>query len=485
MARLTPEELEENRKTSLKVLENSYIMYESSKKQMEQDAAKRLDKNGERVYTDEAIKKNLKLIETAEADVIAEYIKLGGTKEQLEELVKDKKKPILDKKHLKDLMKKETAKDEMAEYIENMRKKDIQTATNEEQFSIVDKTEEGATPVVEKPVFKTPEPQAFVQPQTIVQEPVQQVIQQPVQQPVQQIYNGNSKPMYDVINLPSKGQCYRNKKSKVKVSYLTAYDENMILSPNLYKDGTFLEYLLKAKIIDDDINVDDMVQGDRDAIVLWLRATGYGNEYPIIVTDDETGQEFETVVDLSKINYKPFKLKGDENGYFSYELPTTKDIIKFKFLSIADLALLKKLKNKESKKNNVLSIKQLCNDLVEATKDNDLISYNSQQKIKSAVEVVREEINKNYDEETDLTFSHELTDRLLLQTVSINGITDRKFIENYIFNMNIKDANSYRTYIIENEPGVDFTVEVERPQSLGGGSIKSFLRFDQFVFINY
>ena len=99
MARLTPEELEENRKTSLKVLENSYIMYESSKKQMEQDAAKRLDKNGERVYTDEAIKKNLKLIETAEADVIAEYIKLGGTKEQLEELVKDKKKPILDKKH--------------------------------------------------------------------------------------------------------------------------------------------------------------------------------------------------------------------------------------------------------------------------------------------------------------------------------------------------------------------------------------------------
>ena len=99
-------------------------------------------------------------------------------------------------------------------------------------------------------------------------------------------------------------------------------------------------------------------------------------------------------------------------------------------------------------------------------------------------ELAREEINKNYDEENDLTFSHELTDRLLLQTVSVNGITDRKFVENYIFSMNVKDAASYRKYIIEHEPGVDFNIEVQRPESLGGGSIKSFLRLDQFIFIN-
>ena len=78
----------------------------------------------------------------------------------------------------------------------------------------------------------------------------------------------------------------------------------------------------------------------------------------------------------------------------------------------------------------------------------------------------------------------ELTDRLLLQTVSINGITDRKYIESYIFNMNVKDAAAYRRYILNNEPGVDFDIEVERPESLGGGSIKSFLRLDQFIFIN-
>ena len=83
-----------------------------------------------------------------------------------------------------------------------------------------------------------------------------------------------------------------------------------------------------------------------------------------------------------------------------------------------------------------------------------------------------------------MSFSHELTDRLLLQTVSINGISDRKYIESYIFNMNVQDAAAYRRYILANEPGVDFNIEVERPESLGGGSIKSFLRLDQFIFIN-
>ena len=51
---------------------------------------------------------------------------------------------------------------------------------------------------------------------------------------------------YDVIQLPSNGQCYRNKLDRVPVAYLTAYDENIITSPNLYKDGFVFDYLLKA-----------------------------------------------------------------------------------------------------------------------------------------------------------------------------------------------------------------------------------------------
>ena len=49
---------------------------------------------------------------------------------------------------------------------------------------------------------------------------------------------------YDVIQLPSNGQCYKNKLDRVPVAYLTAYDENIITSPNLYKDGIVIDFLL-------------------------------------------------------------------------------------------------------------------------------------------------------------------------------------------------------------------------------------------------
>jgi hypothetical protein len=50
--------------------------------------------------------------------------------------------------------------------------------------------------------------------------------------------------------------------------------------------------------------------------------------------------------------------------------------------------------------------------------------------------------------------------------------------------MNIKDAAEYRKYLSENEPGIDYNITVEKPASLGGGSMETFLQFNQFVFIN-
>lgn len=490
---LTPEELEENRLMSLKVCENSYLMYEDSKKEMIEVAAKKTDKNGAPIYTEQAIKKNLQLIETAQKDIIQKYIQLGGNEDDLKNLKKKTKKTV-NRKALQELMKKETAKDEMAKYIADMRSKDIYTSSNNDTTQMIYKPEEEEKPeetVIEKETIGASSTQITREEMEAQLKELKNQIDsynsqvEQVKQPiVAPNYETSGNKMYDVIKLPSKGQCYRNKKDRIKVGYLTAFDENMILSPNLYKDGKFVDYLLQSKILENDINSEDLTKGDRDAIILWLRATGYGNDYPIIVTDDETGREFETTIDLSTLKYKPFSLKGDENGYFDFEMPSTKDIIKFKFLTLKDMELLNKLKNEENKKINVFNIRQLCTDLTDTIKDNDLISYNTQQKVKSTVELIREDLNKNYDEENDLTFSHELTDRLLLQTVSINGITDRKYIENYIFRMNVKDAAVYRKYILDNEPGVDFNVEVERPESLGGGSIKSFLRLDQFIFIN-
>ena len=87
---------------------------------------------------------------------------------------------------------------------------------------------------------------------------------------------------YDMIPLPSKGECYAHKKSYLPVAYLTAADENLITSRNMYENGSMINTILERKILDKSIRVSDLCKGDRDAIAIWLRATAYGSEYPVI-----------------------------------------------------------------------------------------------------------------------------------------------------------------------------------------------------------
>ena len=68
--------------------------------------------------------------------------------------------------------------------------------------------------------------------------------------------------------------------------------------------------------------------------------------------------------------------------------------------------------------------------------------------------------------------------------MEVNGNRDRKFIHNYIMNMNVRDSSAFRKYVNDNEPGLDYNVEVARPESLGGGTVNVFLQLDQYLFLN-
>jgi hypothetical protein len=87
-------------------------------------------------------------------------------------------------------------------------------------------------------------------------------------------------------------------------------------------------------------------------------------------------------------------------------------------------------------------------------------------------------------ETDDNVVPNTLTNRLISQVMSINGNSNRGYIENYVENMNVRDSLALRRYITKNEPGLNFEFEVEKPQSLGGGSQKVFLPFNQFIFLN-
>lgn len=295
--------------------------------------------------------------------------------------------------------------------------------------------------------------------------------------------NADTNAQYDVISLPSNGECYKNKIGRVPVSYLTAYDENIITSPNLYRDGLVIDYLIKNKVVNKDINVEDLVSGDVDAIVLFLRATSYGVDFPVSVTDPETGENIETSVDLSTIKPKEFKLKGDENGYFSYILPNSKVEVKFKYLTRKEENDLRILARIESEGMISLDLQDASKTISGYLKVDSVLDPREKSYMLEATRKI-DDWAKKIETKNDNKYNRSITNRMEMQIVAINGNYDKEYIRKAIYNMPANDSLMLRRYIIENEPGLNFEVEIQRPESLGGGSFKTFLEWNDTVFFN-
>jgi len=288
---------------------------------------------------------------------------------------------------------------------------------------------------------------------------------------------------YDIIQLPSNGECYPDKLDRIPVGYLTAYDENFITSPNLYEDGLVIDYLLKHKIMNSGIDADSLVSGDVDAIMVWLRATSYGPEFPIVVADPETGERIETIVDLTTIKPKEFKLVSDENGHFEYTLPITKKKVKFKYLTRKEekqLSLITKIENYGTKAE---LLTEMGRNLMRMASTDELITTQEKNDVDKTVKLIRR-WTERLKKKSDKPFTRMITNILQLQVVSIDGNTDRKYINKFINTMPARDSLMLRRYINDNTPGMNFNITVERPESMGGGSFETFLNWDDSVFLN-
>ncbi len=295
--------------------------------------------------------------------------------------------------------------------------------------------------------------------------------------------NVDSTLKYDIIQLPSNGQCYRNKVDRVPVAFLTAYDENIITSPNLYRDGLVIDYLLKSKVVNSEINVEDLVSGDADAIILYLRATSYGPEFPIVVSDPDTGEQIESTVDLTTLKPRDFKLIGDENGHFEYETPIMKDKIKFRYLTRKQERQLRQVTELEGLGTKAMMLESECETLRAALLNDKYINENDKKTIRAGIAAM-EKWSKKLKEVNNSEFTKIMTNNMQLQIVAVNGNYDREYIRKYINQMPARDSLMLRKYINDNRPGIDFDIEVERPESLGGGSFKTFLNWDDSIFLN-
>jgi hypothetical protein len=144
----------------------------------------------------------------------------------------------------------------------------------------------------------------------------------------------------ETVTLPSKGLLYPETsplaKGEIEMKYMTAKEEDILTNSNYLKNGTVIDKLLQALIVTP-IDYNELLIGDKNAVLIAARVLGYGKDYSFKYTNPN-GQEAETTVDLSKLEDKVvdeslFKRGSNE---FSFTLPHSSNNITFKLLTHGD-----------------------------------------------------------------------------------------------------------------------------------------------------
>lgn len=209
------------------------------------------------------------------------------------------------------------------------------------------------------------------------------------------------------VELPSKGLLYPESNplssGKVELKYMTAREEDILSNQSYIQKGIVLDKLLRSLIVNKDINIDDLVTGDKNAIFIAARVLGYGSDYKFNYDEEE----YE--IDLSKIENKPFDIDAlTDEGYGTFEMPSNGTKVQYKHLTEKDINTITK---------EVLGLSKLS---------------------KGA--------------------PPEITTKLKHQIVSINGDTNKNEIRNYVDNFLLaRDSRSFRNHLKNSAPDVDLS----------------------------
>jgi len=211
---------------------------------------------------------------------------------------------------------------------------------------------------------------------------------------------------HDVVPLPSQGIFYRNKKKSIKVGYLTAADENIIMGGS--NDLTL--NLLRAKIYEPDVRVEDLIEGDVEAILIFLRNTGFGPDITLNLTDPATKKTFQTTVMLDQLTIINGQ-QPNEDGTFTVTLPKSQSTIKLKPLTYGEIM----------------------------------------------------EISKMAETYPQGRVVPKVTWRMQKEMVEVDGSTDKATIAKFIESMPISDSKFIRNFMNENEPRLDMNKTIMAP----------------------
>ena len=116
----------------------------------------------------------------------------------------------------------------------------------------------------------------------------------------------------EVVDLPSNGKVYSKdsplSSGKVELKYMTAKEEDILTSQNLIKKGVMIKKLLDALLIEDNVSSDDLILGDKNAVMVAARVLAYGPDYECEVTNPNTGETFTHSFNLADCPFKSLNL---------------------------------------------------------------------------------------------------------------------------------------------------------------------------------
>ena len=215
---------------------------------------------------------------------------------------------------------------------------------------------------------------------------------------------------HDIVSLPTKGVFYKPKKESLKVGYLTAMDENLLMSPNVFKDGIVYN-LLKNKIYEPGFDINQLLDVDVQAILLFLRNTSFGSDYELELIDPANGKTFNINYNFDSVNYKESINKSGTDGYFTFKTTVSKKNLKLKLINLGEQRELEK-------------------------------------------------IQQSYPQGMVAPI---VTKKLEKHIVEFDGITDRGEIAKFISTLPIRDSKEIQKFIIDCEPRLDLQRTVTAP----------------------
>lgn len=145
----------------------------------------------------------------------------------------------------------------------------------------------------------------------------------------------------EIIELPSKGLLYSKdnplSSGRIEIKYMTAKEEDILSTQTYVRQGIVLDKLCEAIIVTPGVKFDELLIGDKNAVLMAARAYGYGPQYDTVVRT-ESGTEVPISVNLSELPYKEFdeSLIIQGQNRFRYTLPKSGRTVEFKLLTVAD-----------------------------------------------------------------------------------------------------------------------------------------------------